>query len=214
MSDKTEAVDKEQAKAVEEVNRMREMAQKMPGKTIALSDDAAFYVDENEQFVLNAYGNREDKKTEFSSDRVVVQKGWKLYPVMRAIRAGLLRVFNEKGVDVTNEFGGAPASVISRRRTPIVEEMSVRANPEDSRDKKLMDLLNDTADDVVLSNIASRKMAYETLERLLQLEKDGNNPQFRPRQKVVDGIVELIRNTSGIMIQKLEEEGPKAAAKK
>lgn len=184
---------------IEELTRMKEMAGKLPGKTIALAPETALYMDENDQFALNGYPDREDKQAEINKDKVVAQKGWKYYPVMRAIKAGILRVLDEKGTDISTEFGGpAKTSSAYRKMGPVTQDGVDRFDPEDQRDKKLKALLNNVKEDTVLTEITNSKPSYEILERLLQLELQGENPSFRSRTRIVDGLEELISNTPGL----------------
>lgn len=189
------ATSKEQANEAVELE-MKKLSERLPGKTIALASRSAFFADADKQYALNAYTSIGEKKSE-QPDRVVVQKGWKLRSTMIAIKHGLLRVLDEKEKDITRDFGG-PAT-IEARAMPIVTNVAKPADPDtDARDRKLIDLLGNPNEDAVLKAIVSRNPTFEALERLLQLEKAGENPHFGPRAKVVDGIIEIMKNTSGI----------------
>lgn len=193
--------------AIQDATRMKEQSKQLPGKTVVLGPRAAFFTDTDRQYVLNAYGTIGDKKSENDHDRVVVQKNWKLFATMVAIKNNLLRVLDEKGKDVTSDFGGSatPDTGVSM---PIVSDVSKRADPKDDpRDKKLMELLANNNEDAVMKSISSRSPSYDALERLLQLEIAGENPSFAPRGKVIDGLKELIKNTTGIgMAGKIEDD--------
>ena len=71
-------------------------------------------------------------------------------------------------------------------------------NLENSRDKQLRSLLDNTMVEKVLQAISSAKLPYDGLERLLELEVQGENSSFSPRGPIVDGIKELMKNTSGL----------------
>lgn len=194
---------------------LKDLAKKLYGKVVTLSPRNAFFIDADKQYVLSAYGTIGDTKQENSTDRVVVKEGWKLYSTMMAVKHGLLRVLDGEK-DVTAEFGGRPIS--DDKATPLVNAPSKPVGKEpDKRDQKLMEILAKTRDEDVLKDIAGRKFTFDALERLLQLEIAGENPSFSPRLRVVDGIRDIMKATTGIgEVRKMDdaEETTVTAAKR
>lgn len=178
----------------EELAEIKRLAKGLPGKVVALSPKNAFFSDAQNQYTLYAYG---EKGVENSSNRVKIQEGWKLYSTMVAIRYGLLRVLDDSGKDVTADFGG-PGSPATPPPAPIVKDVPQQVDAEDAADKKLAQLLNQTVEADILKMVSSRNFPYEDLERLLELEKKGENPTFAPRRAIVDGIEELMKKTPGL----------------
>lgn len=177
---------------------MKKLSEKLPGKIVTLAPRSAFFVDADNQYTLTAYKTIGDTKSENGEEKVTIQKGWKLRSTMLAIKHGILRVSDDKGKDVTADLGG-PAAPASSKAMAIVDEISKPADPEGSlRDKKLMDLLSHPNEETVLATISSRAPTFEALERLLQLEKAGENPAFSPRGRVVDGLTQMLKNVSGM----------------
>lgn len=177
----------------EDLASMKELSKELRGKTVVLSPRNSFFSDADNQYTLYAYG---EKETENSSDRVEIKSGWKLYSTMLAIRHGLLRVLDGEK-DVTATFGGAVTPEEGKQQ-PVVADVPEKTDPEDIKDRRLSMLLSDTREAEVMKGISTRALTYEDLERLLELEKKGENPTYAPRRAIVDGITELMKNTPGL----------------
>lgn len=182
-----------------ELKKMKEQSQKLVGKTVVLAPRNSFFTDADRQYTLCGVGDK-------GNDRAVIAKDWKLYSTMLGIRHGLLRVLNDHGKDITSQFGGQ-ASPETAPQAPIVTDVPKTFDPEEKLDKELSRILSITVESEVLKAIASRNYPYDVLERLLELEKAGENQTSAPRQKIVDGIVTLMDNTPGIgRVGKKEDE--------
>jgi hypothetical protein len=184
----------------------RELAKQLVGKTIRLSPRIAFFFEDNSQYVLNAHAGYDDLKSEFKNSNIVIKEGWKLEPTMRNVKAGILRVFDEKGVDISQSFGG-PALPPNRKEKPIVTGAPLMFDKSDQRDVKLRALLDNVNEKEVLQVVESNRLPLDLLERLYELELAGENPAYRSRAAIVEGIKELMKRTHGITDpKKLEDE--------
>lgn len=199
----------------------QELAKGLIGKRIILGPQQALFFEDNEQYVLTAYPDieREDKEgrkvaaSEFDKTEVTIQEGWKLESTLRNVRKGVLRVLDKDGKDITREFGG-PEKPLNRKSTPLVTVPKV-ANPLDQRDQKLLRILDDINPIDIIKNLTAIRPSYDVLERVLQLELAGENPAYRSRQAVVEGIKEIMKNTTGIGAPgKLQDEENLSASKK
>lgn len=175
----------------------RELAKQLVGKTIKLSPTVAFFFEDNQQYVLNAQPDLENVKTEFKNENVVIKDGWKLACTLRNVRAGQLRVIDENGNDVSQHFGG-PSLPPDRKARAIVASGMPQFNKDDQRDVKLRKILDNIDEKEILKVIGSNDLPYELLERLYQLELAGENPSYRSRASIIDGIRDLIKKKSGI----------------
>lgn len=185
----------------QELAKMKDLAKELYGKTVALSPRNSFFSDADQQYALCIQG---PKGSSSPADRVVIKEGWKLYSTMIAIRNGLLKVF-DGNKDITSTFGGT--SNIDESVKPIVQDVPLQVNMEDSRDKMFFQLLSQPVESEVMKAISSRALPYADLERLLELEKKGDNPTSAPRRSIVDGICELMKNTSGLgRVGKIDDE--------
>ncbi len=175
---------------------MKELAEQLVGKEVKLSPSTAFFVDPAKQFTLNAYGDESRKIKPVES--VIIQEGWKLREIMKNIVAGIIRVIDPKSKeDISTSFGG-PEAPVGRNKTEAIVEAPKQVNLQDERDKHLHRLLDNTMVEKVLQVIGSSHLPFDSLERLLELEIQGENSSFVPRGPVVDGIKELMKNTSGL----------------
>lgn len=201
--------------AAKQVAADKEIAKQLVGKTLVLSPSVAFFVEDNGQYVLNSYDSGSDGNGfENNKNKVVVEANWKLEPSLRNIRAGILRVMDEKGNDVTTTFGGS-AVPMNRKGQPLVTDGIPRMVKDDQRDKNIIKILDQLREEDVLSAFSNSNANFEVLERALQLELAGENPAFKSRAKVVDGLRELIKRTSGITpAGKLDDEEETVSASK
>lgn len=200
---------------VNELKHMKELSKQLPGKFVTLSPKAAFFMDTDKQYILNAYGTTTDssgkeKENENHVNKVEIIKEWKLFSTMQAIKHGILRVLDTSGKDITAQFGGVVENF--QNRTPIVDHSISMVDKDSARDKKFIEILSETVEDKVLLNIASRNPSYDTLERILQLEVAGENPSFSGRGKVVDGIREMMKKVllpSDLIARKIDDKEDK-----
>lgn len=176
---------------VKSENTMKDLAKQLVGKEVKLSPSTAFFIDDPKQYTLNTYATP-------PKESVVIKEGWKLRSTMKNIVAGILRVIDPKTKeDISMKFGGPELPVGRNKTTPIVKAPK-SIDTEDSRDKVLRRLLNNTLVEKVLEAISSASLPFDSLERILELEIQGENPSYTPRGPVVEGINEIIKNTSGV----------------
>jgi len=183
----------------------------LAGKEIFLTPSAAFFMEDNGHFVLTNYPNRETengRKIQFNDSSVIIQEGWEMDAIIRNIKAGILRVKDKSGEDISSKFGGPARAHGRNMKIPIVTGTAKKLDENDQRDKKLKGILNGNNEGAILRKIAETRPPFEVLERLYQLEIQGENPSFTSRQLVLDGLKELMENTTGIgVIGKIEDEG-------
>ena len=117
------------------------------------------------------------------------------------IKHGILRVF-KNGKDVSEEHGGPPKI---DRFIPIVKEGLKEPDAEDKNDQALLRVLESYDPEEIRSHVATIN-DYNTLDRLLQLEKAGDNLASQPRPDVVDIIFQRTKEVSG-MTEPEEEKG-------
>lgn len=176
---------------VKSENTMQDLAKQLVGKEVKLSPSTAFFIDESQQYTLNAY-------TDPPKNSMVIKKDWKLRSTMKNIVAGIIRVIDpETKNDISMKFGG-PEAPVGRNKTAAIVKAPEPKREENTRDKILSRLLNNTMVEKVLEAIAGSNLPYDDLERILELEIKGENPAFTPRGPVVEGITQLIKNTTGI----------------
>ena len=209
MTEEKKEQPKVDASVIQELKAMKELSKQLPGKSVILGPKAAFFMDNDKQYILTAYGNLNDKQAENHTTKVEIQKDWKLHSTMMGIKHGLLRVVDTDGKDISSQFGGP---VLETHKTPLVDVGISMMDKDNTRDKKLAEILNNPVEDKVLIEIAQRNPSYETLERLLQLEVAGENPSFSGRGKVVDGIRELMKKAilpGELVARKLDDKEEK-----
>lgn len=197
-----------QVDAKTQLEKDKELAKQLVGKTVTLSPTVAFFVEDNGQYVLNAYNDMEGQTIEFNQTKVVIKEGWKLEPTLRNIRKGELRVY-DNGEDVTQKFGG-PAAPMSRKGSPIVTGATIpQFNDKDQRDVKLKGILDNITESDIIKKIEGSNLPFEVLQRLLELELAGENPSFRSRRNIVDTIQALIKSKvtpdSELVAKKLDD---------
>ncbi len=181
-------------------NTMKDLAKQLVGKEVKLSPSTAFFIDDANQYTLNTYANP-------PKESVVIKEGWKLKSTMKNIVAGGIRVLDpDTKEDISTKFGG-PSLPAGRNKTTAIVEAPKVLDEEDKRDKVLRGLLNNTLIEKVLEAISSASLPFDALERILELEIQGENASFSPRGPVVDGIKEIIKNTSGVGQASKEAEG-------
>jgi hypothetical protein len=187
----------------------KELLKGLVGKVVKLSLSAGpFFFEDNSQYVLNAQPETEGKQSEFQNSSVVLKEGWKLECTLKNIKAGQLRVYDDKGNDITTQFGG-PLAPLGRKARPLVTSGIAQYDKDDQRDVKLRKILDNINEKEVVQVIASNKLPFELLERIFQLELSGENPAYRSRATVIDGIRELIKGQTGIGAIKVEESEEK-----
>ena len=134
-------------------------------------------------------------------DRLKITEDTQLGVIKRNIKAGTLRVFKNDW-DVTDKHGGLPRL---RKDVPIVKNVAKRVDPENKSDKGLMRLLQThNVDDI--RNYVENINDFSTLDRILELEKQGENFCHQPRGVVIDLLSNRIRKVSGISVKKEEED--------
>lgn len=199
-------------KANEQLARDKEVAKGLVGKIIKLSPTVPFFFEDNGNYVLNAQPEIDGVQSEFQNSTVVIKEGWKLECTLRNVRAGQLRVVDEKGNDISEQFGG-PAAPLNRKARAIVAEGMPQFNKDDQRDVKLKGILDNIDEREILKVIESNRLPYALMERLLQLELAGENPAYRSRRAVVDGIKELMKRSilpgGELVAKKLDAEEDK-----
>ena len=181
-------------------NTMQELAKQLVGKEVKLSPSTAFFADDATQYTLNAYSNP-------PKETVVIKEGWKLRSTMKNIVAGIIRVLDpDTKEDISTKFGG-PSMPAGRNKSQAIVEVPKLVDEKDDRDKILRALLNNTLVEKVLEAVSSASLPFDGLERILELEIQGENPSFTPRGPVVNGIKEIIKNTSGVGTASKVREG-------
>ena len=135
---------------------------------------------------------------EGGTDEMKVEENTDLTVIERNIKVGTLRVFKKVGKklkDVSEKFGGVPIPV---RDVPLVSNGLKRPNTnEESEDRPLLNLLFSNDVNKIAKYIESVQ-DYATLQRLFELESQGENPTSRPRPSIINLLSEKKKNVSGI----------------
>ena len=125
-------------------------------------------------------------------DSIVVAESMDQKPLLKNIKAGILRVF-KKDKDVTVDFGGSGVENDSRRN-PIVTDIPKKKTVDD---EPFIKVLNRNNEPEILRNILAIA-DLNVLERLRFLEESGNNPTNLCRRAVIDAILQQIEKTPGV----------------
>lgn len=126
---------------------------------------------------------------------MVIAESTHLDLIERNIKHGILRVY-KKDKDVTEKYGGPPE--LDKNR-PIVEKGIPRLDDSDKLDTSLSQVLN-TNDLARLEKYVDSISDFATLDRLYNLEKQGNNPCSVARDDILKKIKEKMKSVPGISI--------------
>ena len=133
------------------------------------------------------------------TDRLEIKEGMDTTLIEKNIKPhGILRVFSVKGTeekDVTDKFGGPPKG--NDRRTPLVKEGLKQPDNFDNLDEKLVKVL-DVNDPDKIEKYVESITDYQSILKLIELEKMGNNPTSQCRRSVLDMLEERKKHVSGI----------------
>jgi len=117
---------------------------------------------------------------------------------MQNIIAGIIRVYEPKtDNDISVKFGGPELPAGRNKVTPVIDAPKPVDNTN-TEDQYLRKLLDNTLVEKVLKAISAATLSYVSLERILELETQGENSSFSPRGPVVDHINDLMNRVSGV----------------
>jgi len=147
---------------------------------------SGFFFDPTNNFTLGFGGTFEGH-----SDTKEITDNMDLTLIYKSIKAGTIRVI-KKDKDITHEFGGTKFD--KRPMQPLVDGVPDSVARED---RPLMNILYTNKHVDILRQI-SAQTNYATLERLMELEKMGQNPSNQPRVDIIDAIAAQMKLCPGI----------------
>lgn len=166
---------------------LEEVSKKLIGLTLVLDPKmGGMLKDELNDFTLDFFSEGHDK--------IVFKKEMNPTQILKNIKAGILRV-EKNDKDVTKDFGGPER--IEWRRTPVIDGVPKRVDKDSKEDQPLLNLLGRNKESEIIRDIQSIK-DYKLLERLKELEEQGNNPSATGRSNVVDAIVKVMKEVPGV----------------
>jgi len=135
------------------------------------------------------------------TDRMEIKEDTDMTVISRNLIHGIVRIFkNDK--DVSDKFGGPKTS--NPKRVPIVEKGMKLSNVDDSKDRAIVNVLrkNNVRD---ICRYIEDINEFEVLDRMLDLEKQGENLSHQPRAAIVDALTKKIKKTGGVSRVKRDE---------
>lgn len=165
---------------------VEEAHKKLIDKTLVLDPTASgMFVDEKNKFQLDFF--KED------NDKIHYTDAMDPQTIMRSIKAGILRVYDDKK-DISNELGGKVKNEDWKRKS-IVDGIPKKADKD--KDMPLLRLLGRTTEKEVLRDIQALN-DFDTLVRLEELEKQGKNPSEVGRPNVLKLLSDKKKKIPGV----------------
>jgi len=154
---------------------------------------SGMYIDPSNDFTLSFF----DK----GQDRITVTDKMDATFIRKNINAGILFVY-QKNKDVSLKYGGVANKDVSRQ--PIVKA----PKKIDQQDDRYIKVINRNIEDLIIQDIRTIK-DLPTLERIMELERGGNNPSSQSRGGIIDAITDQIHTlpvTQRVGVAKKDEK--------
>lgn len=185
-------------KKIEKVEKEKSVEEKLDGCTLVLDPKkSGFFKDEKNDITLHFFDD--------SHDKIEFKKTMDATEILRNIKVGILRV-EKNGKDISTKFGGTEVDNNEWNRIPIVEGVPKKVNIK--KDEPYLNVLGRNDQKEIIRDINSIN-DLAMLERLMELEVQGNNPSSKGRANVVDAIKKAIKNTPGVGEAKEVKESKK-----